>query len=417
LPIIDIMNRVVFTCCVCLVMTSLFAQHRLNETLDSIILDGIDSLAFPGAQLYVYQGDSIIHHESYGYHTYQNKRAVDPHHLYDLASITKVSTGLPLLMKLTDKGMFNLDVPASTYVEDWQSSNKADITFRQILSHQAGLIPYIVFWAETLKNNGNFKRKTFKHKQSKRFPVAINDSLFLHKKYQHKMLKKIRETTLEEKKYKYSGLSFLRMPEFISSIINSDFEQQLYLNIYQPLGIERLCYNPLNRFQLEEIVPTEIDTAFRNKLVHGYVHDEAAAMLGGVSCNAGLFGNAESLGQLFRLYLNDGNWNGRQIISKKTLREFTRYQYPDNDNRRGLGFDKPLLDYDPESSYVAKSASPESFGHSGFTGTFVWADPTHDMVFVLLTNRVYPYRSQRKLYTMNIRPKLHQAVYDWMMKE
>jgi CubicO group peptidase (beta-lactamase class C family) len=395
----------------------LLSQKQLIKTLDSIIWDSIDSMAFPGAQLYVYHGDSVLHHTSYGYHTYDKKRRVENHHVYDLASVTKVSSGLPLLMKLVDKGKFDIDLPAKTYIPDWEKSNKSAITFREILAHQAGLSPYIVFWEKTIKDNGDFKRRTFKNKQSKRFPTAITDSLFLHKKYVNRMKDEIKKSEMGGPKYRYSGLSFLRQPDIIESIIEADFEQQLYVNIYDPIGIDRLRYNPQEHFSLTEIVPTEIDTLFRKTLVHGYVHDEAAAMLKGISCNAGLFGNAESVGKLFRMYLDYGNWNGDQIISEKTMREFTRYQYPENDNRRGLGFDKPLQEYNEQSAYVAKSASPSSFGHSGFTGTFVWADPVYDLVFVLMSNRVYPYRSQRKLYTMNIRPKLHQAVYDWLFKE
>ena len=394
----------------------LLAQHQLGETLDSIIWNSIDSMAFPGAQLYVYHNRSILHHKSYGYHTYDKKHKVDNHHVYDLASVTKVSSGLPLLMKLADKGKFDIDLPASTYIPDWVKSNKAAITFREILAHQAGLKPYIVFYEKTIKDNGKYKRKTFKHKQSKRFPVAITDDLFMHKKYVNRMKQEIKHSEMGDQVYRYSGLSFLRQPDIIESIIQADFEQQLYVNIYDPIGIDRLRYTPQKYFPSKEIVPTEIDTVFRQTLVHGYVHDEAAAMLDGVSCNAGLFGNAESVGKLFQLYLNYGNWNGTQIISENTMIEFTRYQYPENDNRRGLGFDKPLLEYNENSAYVAKSASPSSFGHSGFTGTFVWADPEYDLVFVLLSNRVYPYRSQRKLYSLNIRPKLHQAVYDWLLK-
>ncbi len=410
------MTRIVFLIFTILLGMPVLVHSQLAEKLDSIIENSMDSMAFPGAQLYIYHHDSVLHHKSYGYHSYDKKRQVDNHHLYDLASITKVSSGLPLLMKMMDKGMFDLDKPAGEYVHDWQQSNKSSLTFREILAHQSGLIPYLVFWKETIKDDGSFHRKTFKHKQSKRFPIAVHDSLFLHKKYERKMKNQIKETTLGQKEYKYSGLSFLRMPEFISNRLNSNFEQQLYVNIYSPLGIDRLTYNPLDKFPLTEIVPTEIDTVFRNKLVHGYVHDEAAAMLGGISCNAGLFGNAESVGKLFQMYLNDGRWNDKQIISKETIDEFTSYQFPENNNRRGLGFDKPLLEYHADKSYVAKSASTESFGHSGFTGTFVWADPEYDLVFVLLTNRVYPYRSQRKLYSMNIRPKLHQVVYDWIIK-
>jgi len=393
-----------------------FGQLNLEGTLDSIILNGIDSMAFPGAQLYVIHKDKVIINKTYGHHTYEKQKMVSKTDLYDLASLTKVMSGLPILMKLYDKGMFDLDVPASTYIPYWKKTNKAHQSFRDILSHQAGLEPYIVFWAKTMKENGNFKRRTFRSKLSRRFPVKIHENLFLHKRYTSKMWRSIKRSPVnKEKNYKYSGLSFLHMPEMISKMIQSDFETQLYQSFYTPMGIDRLCYNPLNTFTLDDIIPTEKDTSFRKTLVHGRVHDEAAAMLHGVSCNAGLFGNAESVAKLFHMYLRNGNYSGKQYITAQTIKTFTSYQFPENDNRRGLGFDKPPLEYVDGQSYIAKSASSSSFGHSGFTGTFAWADPDHDLLLVFLSNRVYPDRSQRKLYTMNIRPQIHQALYDFLI--
>lgn len=396
--------------------TFLFGQPTLEATLDSIINNAIDSLAFPGAQLLVLHKDQTIIHKAYGHHTYERQIPVELHQVYDLASITKVSSGLPILMKLVDHDLIDLDKPISSYINDWGKSNKANLTIREILSHQAGLQPYIVFWAETLKSNGKFKRKTFRHKQSKRFPIRITDNLYMHRKYKSNMWKAIRDTELSlEKKYKYSGLLFLKLPELIEGIIKTDFETQLMHTFYTPLKATRLGYNPLSSIPLHDIVPTELDTFFRKTLVHGRVHDEAAAMLDGVSCNAGLFSNAESLAQLFRMYLNGGELNGKRYISEQAIKEFTSYQYPDNDNRRGLGFDKPPLEYIDGESYIAKSASLSSFGHSGFTGTFVWADPEYELLIIFLSNRVYPDRSQRKLYTMDIRPKLHQSLYDFLI--
>ncbi len=399
-----------------LFMATSFGQPSLEATLDSIIYNAIDSSAFPGAQLLVLHKDETIIHKAYGHHTYTQQRPVELQHVYDLASVTKVSSGLPILMKLVDHNLIDLDSPVSKYINDWDKSNKANLSIREMLAHQAGLQPYIVFWAETLKSNGKFKRRTFKDKQSKRFPIAITDNLYMHKKYTSKMWSAIRDTELSaEKKYKYSGLLFLKLPELIEGIINTDYETQLKQSFYSPLKATHLGYNPLSSVPLQDIVPTELDTFFRNTLVHGRVHDEAAAMLNGVSCNAGLFSNAESLAQLFRMYLNGGELNGKRYISEQTIKEFTSYQYPDNDNRRGLGFDKPPLEYIDGESYIAKSASPSSFGHSGFTGTFVWADPEHDLLIIFLSNRVYPDRSQRKLYTMDIRPKLHQSLYDFLI--
>lgn len=400
----------------CLVSIS-NAQKSLVQVLDSIVLDGIDSMAYPGAQLIVYHQDSVIAHKSYGFHTYDRLQSVALDHVYDLASITKVISGLPVLMKLYDKGLFDLDVPAGDYISDWKETEKENLTFREILAHQAGLQPYIVFWSFMKNDKDSFKRRTVKSRKTWRFPITISDELYLHRKYKKKMWKQVVDSPLSnDKVYRYSGLSFLKMPELIEGIIVSDFNTQLLQTFYKPLNADRLRYNPWQEFPLHKIVPTERDTFFRNTLVHGHVHDEAAAMLDGVSCNAGLFGNAESVAKMFLMYMNKGIWEDRQYISSSTIKEFTSYQYPENDNRRGLGFDKPPLEYIAGESYIAKSASPSSFGHSGFTGTFAWADPEHELLIVFLSNRVHPNRSQRKLYTMNIRPKLHQILYDYLVK-
>lgn len=385
----------------------------LHKQLDSLVQIGLDSSAFPGAQILIRYKDSVIYHHSWGYHTYDAAVPVQKDDLYDMASVTKVSTGLPVLMQLYGKGLIDLDVPISKYVKSWKRGNKKNLTLRKVLSHQARLEPYLVFWAEALRKNGKYKCRTFKNEYSKKYPIRITDSLYLHKRYKKKMEKAIRKSKLQpEEKYLYSGLLFLLMPDMISEIINRPFHDYLYEKVYKPIGAKTLTYNPLDKYPLKRIIPTEMDTFWRGQLVHGTVHDEAAAMLGGISCNAGLFGTAEDLSKLFQLYLNKGEWNGEQIIHPDAVDIFTSYQYVGN--RRGLGFDKPMRVWDEDRSYVAQSASSTSFGHSGFTGTFVWADPAHDVVVVLLSNRVYPYRSQRNLYRLGLRPQIHQAVYDFI---
>lgn len=399
----------------------LFAQDIsfLESKLDSIIHAGIDSMAYPGAQLIVATKDSILIEKSYGFHTYDKLVKVENDHLYDLASITKVSTGLLLLMKMVDSDLIDLDQPISKYLPVLCRSNKKKLTLRQILAHQAGIEPYIVFWQETLKENGEFKKNTFKKKRSEKYPIQISDSLYLHKKYRKKMVKAIKKSDVKkisEAEYRYSGLVFLLLPELIENVLKSDFELQLKVNIYNKLKLEHIGYRPMLRFPMEKIVPTENDTVFRKCLVRGFVHDESAAMLDSKSCNAGLFSNANDLARLFQMLMNNGKVGDVSLLKEKTIAEFTSYQFPDLNNRRGLGFDKPLLEYDEEKSYIAKSASPSSFGHSGFTGTFVWADPKADILIVFLSNRVYPFRTQRNLYRLNIRPQIHQACYDHMSK-
>lgn len=374
-------------------------------------------MAFPGAQLIVATKDSILIQKSYGFHTYDKQTKVKNHHVYDLASVTKVTSGLLLIMKMVDANLIDLDAPISTYLPQLKRSNKKNITLRQVLAHQAGLEPYIVFWQETLDDKGNFKKKTFRKVRSKNYPIQITDSLYLHKKYRKKMVKAIKKskvTKIEDAEYRYSGLVFLLMPELIENVLKTDFEEQLKVNFYDRLNLKKIGYKPLNRFPNHEIVPTEIDNYFRKGLVHGTVHDEAAAMLDSKSCNAGLFSNAEDLAVLFQMLMAKGKWNEHTFIGEKTVEEFTSYQFKSNNNRRGLGFDKPLLDYNAMEAYIAESATSSSFGHSGFTGTFVWADPQADILIVLLSNRVYPHRSQRNLYNLNIRPSLHQQCYEYL---
>ncbi|MEM9548769.1 MAG: serine hydrolase domain-containing protein [Bacteroidota bacterium] len=412
------MNRIILVAIYLLSNTLVLSQDiiALEKKLDSLILNGIESMAFPGAQLIVASKDSLYIQKSYGHHTYNKEIEVENHHLYDLASVTKVTSGLLLLMKMVDLNLIDLDKPIAEYLPILRRSNKKKLTLRQILAHQAGLEPYIVFWKEAINEKGNFKKKTFQKKPSKNYSIKITDSLYLHKKYRKKMVKAIKKsdvTPLEEAEYRYSGLVFLLLPELIENVLKTDFETQLKVNFYDKLKLKKIGYRPLNRFPRHEIVPTERDTFFRKTLVHGYVHDEAAAMLNNKSCNAGLFSNAEDLMYLFQFLMQGGNWKGKSILSRDIIKEFTKYQYPGKMNRRGLGFDKPLLEYDTDAAYIAKSASPSSFGHSGFTGTFVWADPEEDILVVFLSNRVHPFRSQRKLYSLTIRPQIHQACYDF----
>lgn len=386
---------------------------QMHETLDSLISLGIDSQAFPGAQVHIRYKDSVIYHQVWGYHTYDNQKPVLHSDIYDLASITKVATGLPVIMKLYGEGKLNLDAPLKNYSREFKRSNKKNLTLRSILAHQAGLVPYIVFWQNTLKKNGRYKCRTFKTAESSKFNISITDSLFLHKNYRKKMKKAIRKSDLRRGgEYVYSGLTFLLMPEILEDILDQDFVPFLYDSIYHPINAMDLAYQPLGKYAIDRIIPTEYDSVWRRQLVHGTVHDEAAAMLNGISCNAGLFGSASSLSNLFQLYLNGGKWEEEQIIPTHAVQAFTEYQY--EDNRRGLGFDKPLREYDEERSYVAESASRASFGHSGFTGTMIWADPEYDLVFTFLSNRVYPSRTHRNLYRLSLRPKMHQAIYDFI---
>lgn len=403
-----------------LVLSPLCSQENdqlqvLQNRIDSIVQVGLDSMAFPGSQVYISVGGKTLIDKAYGYHTFEGLQKVRIDDLYDLASVTKVSSGLTLLMKLHGEGKFDLDAELGTYTSALSQSNKSGLIIRDILTHQAGLQAYIVFWKKLVNKNGKIKRKAIRKRASKKHKLKIDQNHFLSNNYKKKMVKEIEESPLgPHGNYLYSGLFFLLLPDIIESLIHSSYETYLQSEIYDIIGATTLCYNPSDKFSMKRIVPTEYDGVFRHKLVHGYVHDEAASMLGGVSCNAGLFSNAADLAKLFQLYLNEGKWGNKTIINPQSIKEFTSYQFAEQGNHRGLGFDKPLLEYDERAFYVARDASPQSFGHSGFTGTFVWADPVSDVVVVFLSNRVNPTRDNRKLYNLGIRSAIHQSVYDYL---
>ncbi len=390
----------------------------MEAGIDSIVVEGLNAKAYPGAQVLVaYQGKTIFS-KSYGFHTYDSLRSVDNAHLYDLASITKVSTGLPLLMQELGRGNLDIEAPLENYFPKFKNSAIGAQRIKNILSHQAGLKPYIVYYQKERKKNGEYKKRFFRDAYSNKYSIRITDALFLNKKYKNRIHKYIRKApVVNNPSYKYSGLFFLLLPDIIERITRESYPIVLYKSIYEKIGADRLCYNPTERFLLEQIVPTEFDSTFRNQLVHGTVHDEAAAMLSGVSCNAGLFGNAESLAKLFQLYLDNGQYNGEMIIDSAAVSTFTSRHFEEDENRRGLGFDKPLLKYKAGASHVAEKVSPESFGHGGFTGTFVWADPTNDILMVFLSNRVYPSRENRKVYQMDIRPRIQGVIYNHLLEK
>ncbi len=385
----------------------------LYHDIDSLVNEAITMKAIPGCEVFVAKDRKVVMYKAYGLHEYSDTVTVKKTDLYDLASITKVSSALPALMQLYDEGKFDLNAGIDTYLPYFRHSNKAGVPFRDILAHQARFKPWIAYWQNTLRKNGSHKWFTIKADSSRRFPVKLTDNMWLHRKYKKKIYKAIKKSPLEEeKKYLYSGLAFYLLPEIVEKLTGEDFVTYLNEHIYKPLGATTLGYQPDKRFSLDRIVPTENDYLFRHEPIHGPVHDEGAVMMGGISGNAGLFANANDLAKLTQMYEDMGTYGGKRYISEATMQEFTRYQFPDNDNRRGLGFDKPNLEYKGDDNNTAKDASEASFGHTGFTGTLTWADPEAGLVYVFLSNRVQPTRDNTRLYQLNTRTKIQQAIYD-----
>lgn len=389
----------------------------LTNKIDSVVIDAINQQAFPGCIIYASHKDSIIFFQSYGYHTYDSLRRVAVNDIYDLASVTKVMGATLALMKLYENGEIRLDDPLRDYI-DGIGRKIGRLTIREVLAHQAGLYPWIPFYKESQKKNGKFKNKTIKYGWDEQYEYPLSDSLFLHQDFYKKIKKMIRESEVSDvKKYRYSGLFFYLIPEMVERLSGEKYENYLANHFYDSLGAETLGFNPLNKFSSSQIVPTEIDTFFRYTNIHGVVHDEGAIMMKGISGNAGLFGNAMDVAKVWSMLLNEGTYDSVQYLKPQTIDLFTTAQYPNNENRRGLGFDKPLLEYDSIISSVAKSASYRSYGHSGYTGTLVWADPENDLLFVFLSNRVYPSRLNTNLYKLNVRPTIHQMMYGFLKEK
>ena len=370
------------------------------EKIDSLINSSITLKNFPGAQLFVKYNDSTIINKSYGFHTYDSIIKVDNKHLYDLASLTKVLASTFSLMKLYDENKLELNDKISDYFPELKRSNKKHTTIFESLSHTSGWAPYISHQNFIKKRNGDLKRSIVRNKMHKRFSVQMNNNLFLKNSYSKKLFKRIRKSKLNTvNAYDYSGLFFFYVPKLINKVTGLNFENYFYNTFINKKEIT-LLFNPTNVFSKKIIVPSEYDSIFRQELVHGFVHDEAASFMGGISGNAGLFGNAQSVGNLLNFLEPNST-----MFKQATVHKFTSYAFKNSKIRRGLGFDKPYSN-DEYGEYPNKNLSKDSFGHTGFTGTMFWVDPEKKLTIVFLTNRVYPSRKNQSFYENNVRSKL-----------
>ncbi len=380
--------------------------------IDSIANFAIRNKATPGCQVFVAVNQKVIFHKSYGFHTYDSIVAVKNSDLYDLASVTKISASAPALMKLYEQKIIDINNSFSEYCKFFRRSNKRKISMLDIMCHQGRLTAWLPFWKKTLTKDKKLDEKIYQTTFSDKFSVQVAENLYINKKYKKQIFRQIKKSELlKEKKYRYSDLSFYFYPDIVKKYTDLEFEAFLQQYFYNKLGANCLCFNPLLSFSKNQIVPTEYDKFFRKQLLHGFVHDEGAAMLGGVSGHAGLFGNANDLAKLVQMFLNYGVYGNYRYIDSSIVKNWTSYQFAELGNRRGIIFDKLSLTK-PQYGTPSPDVSAESFGHSGFTGTFVWADPKTGLLFVFLSNRVHPTRNNKLLMKYNIRTNIHQILYD-----
>ncbi|MCE1197442.1 MAG: serine hydrolase [Marinilabiliales bacterium] len=401
------------------------SSDALNGQIDSIVQEALAAKAFPGCNVLVAKDGKVIFHKAYGFHTFDRKVAESRDDLYDLASMTKITAGTPVWMKLFDEGKIQPDAFVSDYFPYWKNRlfNKTelkDVTIRELLSHQSGLPPFLPFWKKSMEK-GVLSTKWYRFQQEPNFGLQAAKGLWLRNDFPQTVYKTIRKSHLKTRgKYVYSDLPFVMTPAITEAISGRKFRELLDESFYKPLGADRVTFLPLERFSEEEIIPTEKDHYYRQQQLLGTVHDESSAVLGGLSGNAGLFGSANDLAKIYEMYRRMGTYGGHQYLKESTLREFTRPQFPKTGNRRGLGFDKPLLNNDAmgeKEAYPIRAVSPESFGHSGYTGTFVWIDPACGLVYIFLSNRVYPTRDNNKIGEMNVRTEILKSIYQNMPKK
>jgi CubicO group peptidase (beta-lactamase class C family) len=382
----------------------------LPELVDSLMKQALEAGAFPGAQVLVARHGVVALNRSYGVQEAGTTRPVLNNTLYDFASLTKVTAALPALMLLQDRGLLGPDYTLGALFDFLQGTDKQSLRLRDVLTHQARLKAFIPFWQGYVQKGGVLQPQFFQPDSSAAFPLPVAGGLWGSRALPGRIYQGVATSPLNARPgYVYSDFSFMLYPYYVQRATGQPFDAFLGKGIYGPLGASTLGFNPLRRFPLGRIAPTEYDSLFRHALVHGTVHDENAAMLGGVSGHAGLFGNANDLAKLVQFYLWQGRYGGQQLIKPETVAAFTSCPFCP-DNRRGLGFDKP----DPKKPALnaARSASPRSYGHTGFTGTYFWVEPDKDLFVILLTNRVNPTRRNGKLGELGVRSALLQLAIE-----
>lgn len=421
-------------------------EHGLSSALlkkiDTIALDGIQQGAYPGCQVVVLKNGHVMVDKAFGTYAGKGSPGVESTDIYDLASLSKTTGTLLAVMKLYDKGRFNLTDKISDYLPFLQRTDKKDITIREILYHQSGLPPWLPFYQEVIDKD-SYDGRLFSARKDAHHPVQIGtatwanpkfkfkseyispvktgdytiqicDSLWLNRSFRKVIEEKIVETPLKQKRYVYSDIGFILLGMLVEQLAGMPMEAYLQREFYEPMGLERTGYLPLRRFAKSEIVPSNKDRFLRKETLQGYVHDEASAFFGGLAGNAGLFSTAREVARVYQMLLNGGEIDGKRYLSKETCNLFTTES--SKISRRGLGFDKPDME-DPKKGNCASGVPAGVYGHTGFTGTCAWVDPENDLVYVFLSNRIYPNVTNRKLNQLHIRERIQEAIYDAMKKK
>ena len=387
-----------------------FDTFKLNK-IDSIARFAIKKKMIPGAQILVAKNGDVIYNKSFGYKKYESSNKVKWDDIYDLASLTKILSSVPLLMNEYELENINLETTLSDLFPNMDLKDKKSISIKEMLSHQAGLFPWIPFYKKTIDSLTNKPLSNW-YKSSKKdgYSIKLTDELFLKDVFLDTINSNIINSDLSaDKFYVYSDLPYYFIKNFLENKNKNNLDDQLKKILLLDLGANKTTYNPTLSFSKSKIVPSEIDNYFRNTTLHGYVHDMGAAMQGGIGGHAGLFSNSNDVAKIMQMYLQGGYYGGKRFFKTSTINDFNTCYFCENNNRRGIGFDKPQLD---NSKPTCGCVPMSSFGHSGFTGTYTWADPENKIVYVFLSNRTFPTMENKMLYKYNIRTEIQRVIYE-----
>jgi beta-N-acetylhexosaminidase len=383
----------------------------LKPRIDSTTLKKIDGIAAellrkkgaPGFRVYVMKDGREIFNQSYGYLSYQQNRKVNDSTFYDIASITKIASTTLCVMKLYDEGKLDLNKTLGFYLPQARGTNKENLVISDILQHRAGLTAWIPFYKETLP----YVDSVYCANSDSAFCIKVADKFYMLKANRDTVYKRVFNSPLESRTYRYSDLSMILMQLVVETLSGKSLDQYVSENFYQPMGLTHIGYNAWQKYPLDNIAPTQEDRLFRKQEICGYVHDPGAAMLGGISGHAGIFSTAQDLAFIMQMLNDSGMYHGKRYINASTVTKFTAYQR--SDSRRGLGFDKP--DFSGKVSPASNRGSNLMFGHTGFTGTCAWTDPKYNLVFVFLSNRICPDEENKELINGNYRTRIQDIIY------
>ncbi len=377
--------------------------------VDTLMLHGLDSLMFPGAQILIARRGKVIYNKSFGKPTYTSDRAVQNDYVYDLASLTKILGTLPLVMKMEEEGKIGLNSTFKELIPEYNDTELKDVTVLKALSHYGRLPSWIAFYLDTLNKQRKPSNEFYRKQPSTGYSTKVTDGLYLQDAYQDSIYNRIGRQSLKSNRYRYSDVAYYVLKKYIEDTYERPLDELLDDFLLKPLGAVNTSYNPIDRYSKQRIVPSEIDNYYRYQTVQGYVHDMGAAMQGGIGGHAGLFSNANDVAKIMQMYIQGGYYGGKQFLNARTVEKFNKCYFCHKEVRRGVGFDKPQLkDKGPTCGCVSR----KSFGHSGFTGTYTWADPEEQIVYVFLSNRTYPSSTNRLLIKSELRTRIQQAIYD-----